>query len=471
MNKLDLLQLAQKSLWRRKARTILTVTGVMIGTTAIVVMLSLGIGLNESQRRNMESWGSLNVIRVQPGMNYDNEGKPLGEAKRLNDETVAEIRAIEGVHAVTPAYDAGGEARFGRQRGHLQLIGVDSAAMENLEFTPLLGRLLEPGDRNVIVVGSRVINQFQDENLIKRMQRGEMMFAPGMREDKDPAQIMDQRLTMELYSGANREKKKVFSFQVVGVLDGEQREHSYQAYAPIEDIKKMRQFLNQASGGSSSMMARDIAMKMGGGAVSVRRVGGSSSGNRSEADDYSYILVHTKDVGDTKVVSQTLKEQGYNSWSMADQLEGIEKTSRTIQAILGGIGAITLLVAAIGITNTMIMAIYERTREIGIMKVIGATFSDIHSMFLAEAGLIGFFGGLLGLGLSYTVSYVINQISKDFMNQGMSPGTEEAIGISLIPGWLALFALVFAIMIGVVAGLYPANRAVRLSPINAIRND
>ncbi len=470
MNKLDLLQLAQKSLWRRKARTILTVTGVMIGTTAIVVMLSLGIGLNESQRRSMESWGSLNVIRVQPGTNYDNEGNPLGEAKRLNDETVEEIKAIDGVWAVTPAYDAGGEARFGRKRGGLQLIGVDPAAMENLEFTPLLGRLLEPGDRNVIVVGSEVINQFQDEADIKKMQRG-MMISPGMREDKDPADIMDQRLTMELYSGTNREQKKVFAFQVVGVLEGEQKEHSYQAYAPIEDVKKMRRFLNQASGGSTSSMSREIAMKMGGGAVSVRRVGGSKSSSRIEADDYSYILVHTKDVSDTKIVSQALKDQGFNSWSMADQLEGIEKTSRTIQAILGGIGAITLLVAAIGITNTMIMAIYERTREIGIMKVIGATFRDIHSMFLAEAGLIGFFGGIIGLGLSYTVSYVINQISKDFMNRGMPPGTEEAIGISLIPGWLALFAVLFAIMIGILAGLYPANRAVRLSPINAIRND
>ena len=468
MNKLDLLQLAQKSLWRRKARTILTVTGVMIGTTAIVVMLSLGIGLNENQRRSMESWGSLNLIRVQAGMNYDNEGKPLGEAKRLNDETVEALRAIEGVQAVTPAYDAGGEAKYGRQRGFLQLIGVDPAAMEYLEFTPMLGRLLEPGDRNVIVVGSQVINQFQDENEIRKMQRG-MMFSPGMREQKDPADILDQRLVMELRSGSTGEKKKAFGFQVVGVLEGDQKEHSYQAYAPIEDIKRMRSFLNQGAGGSSNMMARDIAMKMGGGIVSTRRVSGSS--NRSNADDYSYILVHTKDVGDTKIVSKALKEQGYNSWSMADQLEGIEKTSRTIQAILGGIGAITLLVAAIGITNTMIMAIYERTREIGIMKVIGATFSDIHSMFLAEAGMIGFFGGLLGLGLSYSVSYVINQVSKDFMSRGMPTGTEEAIGISLIPGWLALFALVFAVMIGILAGLYPANRAVRLSPINAIRND
>lgn len=189
-----------------------------------------------------------------------------------------------------------------------------------------------------------------------------------------------------------------------------------------------------------------------------------------DPDDYNFLLVRTEDVTKTREVSDILRERGYNTYSIADQLEGIEKTSRTIQAILGGIGGITLLVAAIGITNTMIMSIYERTKEIGIMKVIGATFQDIHAMFLAEAGLIGLMGGTIGLGLSYLVSYIINHFSRNFMSRGLPPG-EEVMGISLIPPYLALFAMAFAFLIGVIAGLYPANRAVRLSPINAIRNE
>lgn len=467
MNKLDLINLAQKNLWRRKARTILTVVGVMIGTTAIVVMLSLGIGLVESQRSSMERWGSLNTIRVNPGMSYDNEGNPLGEEKRLNDETVEEIKAIEGVAAVSPAYDAGGEAKYGRKRGHIQLIGIDPEAMADLEFESELGRLLESGDRNVMVVGRQVVNNFRDENELRRLQRGSTRMAgPRIREESDPAEILDQRVSMTIYSGGDRNKKRLFSFQVVGVLEGEYNENAYQAYAPIEDIKRMRKYMMQ--NGSSMGIQREMMIKSSGGMV-TRSQSSRSSGNNE--DDYSFIIVRTNDVSATKEVSKVLKERGYNSWSMADQLEGIEKTFRTIQAILGGIGGITLLVAALGITNTMIMAIYERTREIGIMKVIGATFSDIHGMFLTEAGLIGFFGGVIGLGLSYLVSYVINGISKDFMTRGMPPGTEEAMGISLIPPWLAIFALIFAIMVGLVAGLYPANRAVRLSPINAIRND
>ncbi|QNB48131.1 FtsX-like permease family protein [Thermanaerosceptrum fracticalcis] len=471
MNKLDILKLAHRNLWRRKARTILTVVGVMIGTTAIVVMLSLGIGLKESQRKSMERWGDLNMIRVQQGINFDREGKPLGEAKKLDDAAVAEIKAIEGVMAVSPAYESGGEAKFGRKRGHIQLIGIDPEEMVNLEFTASLGRLLKAGDRNVMVVGSQVINNFRDEAEIRKMQRG-MMFYEGPRrlERKDPGEMMDQRIAMEIRNNSNHEKKRIFNFQVVGVLEGEFKQHAYQAYAPIEDIKRMRKFMMEGTqnGGGDPRMMREIAMKTGG------EVRATSSSRRPmqgyDPDDYNFLLVRTEDVTKTREVSDILRERGYNTYSIADQLEGIEKTSRTIQAILGGIGGITLLVAAIGITNTMIMSIYERTKEIGIMKVIGATFQDIHAMFLAEAGLIGLMGGTIGLGLSYLVSYIINHFSRNFMSRGLPPG-EEVMGISLIPPYLALFAMAFAFLIGVIAGLYPANRAVRLSPINAIRNE
>jgi ABC-type antimicrobial peptide transport system permease subunit len=201
--------------------------------------------------------------------------------------------------------------------------------------------------------------------------------------------------------------------------------------------------------------------------------GSSASGERRDnrRNDYDSILLRTKDLADTKRISAALREQGFNAWSIADQLEGIERTSRIIQAILGGIGGITLFVAALGITNTMIMSIYERTREIGIIKVIGASFGDVRALFLTEASLIGLFGGILGLGISYGLSAGINQIGSVYLQQSMMMGTGEAVHISVIPPWLALFAVVFAILIGLGSGLYPANRAIKLSPIVAIRNE
>jgi putative ABC transport system permease protein len=157
-------------------------------------------------------------------------------------------------------------------------------------------------------------------------------------------------------------------------------------------------------------------------------------------------------------------------------MEGVENQAFIVQAVLGGIGAITLLVATIGIANTMVMAIYERTREIGVMKVIGATGADVMMMFLMEAGLIGICGGVLGLACSVGASKAINYFGAEYMAQNMGYGGFMGIGvpgydISVIPPYLMLFALVFSFCIGIIAGIYPARRASKLSPILAIRNE
>jgi len=290
-----------------------------------------------------------------------------------------------------------------------------------------------------------------------------------MYEEKDPGEMLDQRISMTIRNNNNYEKKKFFNFTVVGILEGEYSDHSWQAYTSIKDLKRIRKFMLQgaaSNSGGSNMYAREMAMKTGTVSVSSSR---RDNNSRASEDNYSSIMVRTESIEHTSTVTQTLRDLGYNSWSMADNLEGFEKTAKVIQAILGGIGAITLLVAALGIMNTMIMSIYERTKEIGIMKVIGATFSDIFSLFITEAGMIGFLGGLFGIGLSYGASGVINHFGRSYLNFGMP--VEEAVSISIIPSWLVLFALIFAILIGVVSGLYPAYRAVRLSPIKAIRNE
>ena len=136
-----------------------------------------------------------------------------------------------------------------------------------------------------------------------------------------------------------------------------------------------------------------------------------------------------------------------------------------VQAVLGGIGAVSLLVAAIGIANTMMMSIYERTKEIGVMKVIGCSLKNIRQMFLLEAAFIGFIGGIIGNILSILMSAVINFLT----------GNGSAIGldgnISYIPPWLILASLAFAVLVGMTSGYFPALRAMRLSPLAAIRSE
>ena len=459
MRKQDIVIMANKNLWRRKARTILTCLGVVIGTASIVVMLSIGIGLKETMERDMARWGSINIIRIYPGMQYDREGNPSGEAKRLNDETVAELKGISGVVTVSPAFEVHGEARLGHKQGWLNIVGMDLTTLEDMEFSVEHGRLPSQGESFTIVAGSQVINQFWDE----RAARGG--FGHGY-EQQDPAELLNQRITVSIQNYSNPQNKKKYNFTVVGVLDDKNMDRSWQVYGSLDDIKRIRDFMMQASGGGESEPHLEMHYK-GEHMVSTSR---SNPRQEDTSKDYNYILVRTKDVAQTKIVSSELRERGYNAYSMADSLEGIEKTSRTIQAVLGGIGGITLFVAALGITNTMVMSIYERTREIGIIKVIGASFADVRSIFLMEAALIGFMGGILGLALSYLASYVVNTIAGGYIQQGMMGGGPGG-SISVIPLWLALGAVVFAIFIGIASGYYPANRAIKLSPIVAIRNE
>jgi len=160
---------------------------------------------------------------------------------------------------------------------------------------------------------------------------------------------------------------------------------------------------------------------------------------------------------------------GYNAWGLAESLREMQNITDSLQMLLGAIGAVSLFIAAIGISNTMIMSIYERTREIGVMKVIGASLKDIKRLFLLEASLIGVFGGFFGVGLSLVVSRVINTVGIPFFNM-MVFGANNS-DISAIPLWLCLFALGFSAAVGLISGYFPARRAMKLSALSAIRTE
>lgn len=438
MVKSDIIAMAAKNLMRRKARTFLTMLGVLIGTTSIVVMVSLGLGLQNAQQQMIQQWGSLNEITVNQSYSMGDEQE---KAIVLDDAALESFRAMNGVTAVIPMVQiSANTATCGKMQGWLQVYGIEPEAMTTMSLEAAHGRLLQPNDKNVLVLGGMIGDGFYDPN--------------GQDQGYDPEQtweeyqakaynktvaLLDKKITAEFMNFETEKSKKV-SFQVVGILPQGSNNNSYNAYAPLEVVQKLQKMMLT-----------------------------SEEKKKQKRDVYSQITLMTADVNDTKTILQSVKDLGYNAYSIADQLKGIEDQARMIQIALGGIGGITLLVAAIGIINTMVMSIYERTKEIAIMKVIGATFNDIRLLFLAEAGMIGFFGGLLGLALSYGLSFVINGLAAGFMQNFVGGG--EGLSLSLIPWWLALFAIVFSILVGLLAGVYPANKAVRLSPIEAMRNN
>lgn len=177
---------------------------------------------------------------------------------------------------------------------------------------------------------------------------------------------------------------------------------------------------------------------------------------------YNRIYVSVDSMEHVKEVQQAITQMGYQADSNAEWVESMQKQFANVQAVLGGIGAVSLFVAAIGITNTMMMSIYERTKEIGVMKVLGCDLRNIQTLFLLEAGFIGFIGGTIGLVLSEGISVVINKLIEQSGNTSM---------MSYIPPWLAALSVVFAVVVGMAAGFFPSLRAMRLSPLAAIRNE
>lgn len=436
MVKTDILAMAAKNLMRRKGRTFLTMLGVLIGTTSIVVMVSLGIGLQQSQQKMYEQWGSLNEIEVNPSYSHGEEEEKLVV---LDDDALEYFQSLEGVTSVIPmARISADTATCGKLQGWLEVYGIRPEDMEKKNLQIVQGRGLQAGDKNVLVMGGMAGQGFNDPNSGDDWVEDEKYEEYQARMHQKTLGLFERKITAQ-FTNYETEKSKKLIFQVVGITDVNSP-NSYTSYAPLEVVQKMQKLMLT-----------------------------SEQKKQKKRDLYDQVSVQTEDVAYTKTVLQTLKDNGYSAYSIAESLEGVEDSMQVFQLALGGIGGITLLVAAIGIINTMVMSIYERTKEIAIMKVIGATFSDIRLMFLAEAGMIGFFGGIMGLGVSYGLSFIINQLSGDFM--GDYVGTGEALNLSVIPWWLALFAIVFSIMIGLLAGVYPANRAVKLSPIEAMRNN
>ena len=177
---------------------------------------------------------------------------------------------------------------------------------------------------------------------------------------------------------------------------------------------------------------------------------------------YSVLKVNVDDIDNMIAVQEQIQALGYEASSNIEWIESTQKQYANIQAMLGGIGAISLLVAAIGITNTMMMSIYERTKEIGVMKVLGCDMRNIQAMFLMEAADIGLVGGIVGLGISYLISMIINKVVAASGNMS---------SLSYIPLWLAGASVIFAVVIGMAAGYFPSKRAMKLSPLAAIRNE
>lgn len=431
----DLVALGLGNLFRRKLRTILTVMGVVIGTASILVMVSIGLGMDRKFDEQMKMFGSLNKIEVHPSYNEKPGGRYSGpsDAVRLNDDVVAQLWQVPNVESVVPVLRINATLMSGKAEGWASFNAIDFNLLPALGIEIKEGRMPERGE---VLIGSDVGNGF---------------WIPDSRGGKE-AQIdpMNDPLELLVYPRVfveGWEKRMKMKLVPSGVMANADYNFAGAIFMDINDYRSFRDKYDK----------RYNEPKL-------------SKKDQKLADKYSNIWVYAKDVDSVEGVIENIKTIGLEGYSNSQWISQTKQTTKMIQGVLGGIGSISLIVAAIGITNTMVMSIYERTKEIGIMKVIGAKVGDIRKLFLFEAAAIGFIGGVVGVALSYGLSAALNSLSASGQ-QNHAGILGEFFSESYLPPWLALAGVAFAMLIGILAGLYPSIRATKLSVLDAIRSD
>ena len=437
MKFLDLLRLILGNLSRRKARVALTAIGVVIGTAAIVVLVSLAIGLQKSATDQLYGIGDLTLIDVMPAYGGGGffggpvmiESNQLEDPLLLTNSVLQQFREIPGVHVVIPRDYLGAQTiiQYQRMEGGVNIIGIDTNDLANLGMEASEGTTSL--NKGTVVIGVMTPNNFYDPQL-----------RPGQQPPPPPALYNEQiQLIVIKFDQQGNESRKTLSLRVSGVLQETGGEADYSIYLPLDTVRSLNEWAN-------------------GTRINYNKTG------------YNQVVVKVEDPNDALDIADQITAMGFQAITPQAFLQGINNTFLILQIIFGGVGAIALLVAAIGIANTMAMSILERTREIGLMKAVGATNRDVLSIFLGEAAGIGFIGGMGGITIGWLAAQAINVLAVAFLaNQASQQGGPPPSVAVYTPIWLPIFALVFSTFIGMLSGLYPALRAATMIPVQALK--
>ena len=488
MSKLDILLLALKNFTRRMARSILTIIGVVIGSMAIVVMVSLGIGIQESMMKMIERWGDLTTINVYL-WNLESDGgmsiarpigggvsvsvsstSPGGTSSRNRDvnpyfEAIENIEALDHVLAAMPLGSDNARLVSGRYVSPWFYVSlVDASKLHYFNIKTSQGRMLEVGDGEFAMV----LNPFAGQEFYNLRARnpydwskrpfdefGNVIPYVDIYNDEIKLTFDDRYGEKPIYGETPRRRAQMHDVEIVGYQE-EMGNFSWMNFMDWESYtQRKKDYLKTLTRGMSQDEASMYQYQL----------------DRLDRFDQAYVKVD--DRNNVATVVQQIRDLGYDCYSNMESVEQVNSQMAVIQLVMGAIGAVALLVAAINIANTMIMSIYERTKEIGIMKVIGCSLGDICLLFLLEAAVLGVIGGLIGVAASYGASALLNNLPPDSINMMFGFYIDPSAGgtLSVIPFWLVLLALGISIGVAVVAGLYPSIRAMRLSALEAIRNE
>ena len=392
----DKFLLAYRSIKERRTRSILTVLGIAVGIAAIVSLVSVGYGMEEAITGELTTFADL--ISVLPGKIT---GATYVEMGSFTDRDLNDLQRVGGIKDITAmTYDAA-EVEYRNDRTPIFVLGGDTKELGSFYVEPVgikEGRWLRENDYKGCVIGDRVANEFFDEEI----------------------HVNDNLLI-------NGEK-----FIVIGVFEK-----------------------------ASTLYSADVDPHI---FLTLR-----ASKEALQTDEVKYIMVRIYEIEEAEEIAEEIEEvindnhgldDFANAMTMGSMLEQMGTVFDIVRGVLVGIAAIALVVASIGIMNTMLMSVMERTHEIGVMKAIGAKSSDVLSLFLLESSMVSLAGGVVGCTLGVIVARVI------------SLGASTALGIefsAVVKPSVLLGGMAVAMVVGVLSGFYPARKASKMSPVEAVR--
>jgi putative ABC transport system permease protein len=459
----DLTELALRNLRESLLRNSLTTVGISVGVASLVAMLSLGTGLQQMLSRRLEKSGLFDTVFVSSrrdlrgGRQEERSGPTAGESRVLDESARIEMEHLPNVKEVFPDIRFSTELQFG-DKPHLTMISaLPLSAKSNDSFDgmqgsffssdaapevilqksfaeELLGKMPPLGapEPSVVELAKPLLGK---ELTMRYAQRGESA-------DQPPAQGPENKENESAgasYSVVSREQR----LKIVGIADLDPES--------MRGPMRARVFLPLRFAENLHVMQL----------VDLREISRAAS----KQPVYSSISVRVKDPSRIEGVEDAIKKMGFTTFSILDASRSLQQVFRVLYAFLGIFGSLALIVASIGIVNTLVMAILERRREIGIMKALGASDGDVKKLFFAEAGAMGIAGGIIGVVLGWAIGQVINFGTNVYLkSQSIPPEHFWAV-----PLWLVGFAIGFACFVSLVSGLYPAGRAAKLDPVQALR--
>jgi putative ABC transport system permease protein len=465
----DLTELALRNLRESLLRNSLTTVGISVGVASLVAMLSLGIGLQQLASRRLVKSGLFDTVVVTSrrdlrgtGRERDQErnGPTPGESRVLDESARLEIEHLPNVLEAYPDIRFITELRYD-DKPHLTMISaLPSSARSNDAFEAMPGSFFSSDTAPEVILQKtfaeellgktppRGADELHVADLAKPLLGKELTMryaqrapspAPPSASGADSANAADRDLAGAAYSVISREQK----LKIVGVADLDPESMRGPTRAKVFLPLKLAESLHV-------MQPTDL-----------REISRAAS----DQPVYSSISVRVKNPTQVQVVEDAIKKMGFTTFSLLDASQSLRTFFKVLDLFLLIFGSLALAVASIGIVNTLVMAILERRREIGIMKAIGASDGDVKKLFFAEAGAMGILGGIAGVALGWAIGRIINFATNIYLRrESLTPDTFWSV-----PWWLVVLAIGFSLLVSLVSGLYPAGRAAKLDPVQALR--